>query len=117
MSRFSADLIALVRPGCVVDSRHNCRFHVLQTLEAVKRRIGLKRYDLDVRIELLKPAAGSHEGAARSQPGNEVSNSSRGLLPNLDGRGVIVRLPVCRVVVLICVEVEIRILGEEPPGL
>ena len=51
----------------IVDLRHHGGGHVLQSFQAVERRIGLKRNELDGRVEPAQRSAGADERAARAQ--------------------------------------------------
>src|SRR6185295_4752276 len=77
--------------------------------EAVERRVGLKRNQLDPRAELPQTAAGSDKGAAGTEPGDEMREASARLLDDFRGGGVVVCLPVGVVVVLVRIEIPLRI--------
>ena len=57
--------------------------------------------------ELAQAPAGADERAARAETGDEMRDAALGLLEDLDGGRVVVRLPVGGVVVLIGIEVPI----------
>src|SRR6185369_9748584 len=44
-----------------------------------------------------------------------MSNSAGGLFPDLHSGGFVMCLPIRRIVVLIWIEVEVRVLGKQPP--
>ena len=85
-ARSVLDAQILVGERRIVDARHDRRLHVLQPLEAVKRRIGLKRDQLDRRVERPQPAAGADERAARAEAGDEVRQPAARLLDDLRRR-------------------------------
>ena len=70
----------------IVDAGHDRRLHVLQPLEPVERRVGLKRNQLDRRVELPQPAARADERAAGAEAGDEVRQPAARLLDDLRRR-------------------------------
>src|SRR5260370_21334944 len=95
----------------MVDRRYERGTHVIPTLEAMEGRVGLQADALNSRIQLLEPSLGTHKGAAGSKSGDKVGNVVFGLLPNLERGGLIVRAPICRIAVLIGIEIPLRIAG------
>src|SRR5215216_4667302 len=102
--------MVFVRDGRIIDAGHDGRLHVLQTFKPMKRRVGLERYYFDRRIEFFKPSARPDKSSARAETGDEVSHAPAGLLPYFERSRSVMRLPVGRIVVLIGVEIEFRVL-------
>src|SRR5215213_2634511 len=107
----------LIRYGRLVDGGHDGALHVLHPLQAVEGRVGLEGDDLYGGVVLLKPRRRPHEGAARTEPGDEVRDLTGALLPDLRRRGLVVGARVGRVGVLVRVEVPLGVLRVEPPRL
>ena len=84
---------------------------MLHAFEAVEGRVRLKRDAAYLRIQLLQASRRTDEGAAGAEPGHKVRQPPLGLLENLRTRRLVVGAPVCRVIVLVRVEVEIAVLG------
>src|SRR2546428_13432447 len=83
----------------------------------MKRRVRLQTDATDFRIQLLQPPRRSDECAARPQPSNKVCNAAGCLLPDFAGGGAVMRLPVCRISVLVGVKIVRRIAANKfvPP--
>src|SRR6185295_11192813 len=94
MCFFGADLKVLVRDRRIVDPRHDCRLHMFQTFESMKRRVWLKRDNPYLRIQLFQPPAGPNKRPARAQPRDKMSNPPGGLLPDFIGGRLVMRSPV-----------------------
>src|SRR2546422_3992644 len=97
----------------VVDARHDGRLHVLQSFEAVKRRIGLHRDQFDFGFEFAQTAPRSDESPARAESGDEVSDAPSGLVEYLDACRFVMGAPVSRVVVLVGVKIFVGIGGHD----
>src|SRR5260370_19308346 len=95
----------------MVDRRYERGTDVLPTLEAMEGRVGLQADALSSGIQLVEPSRGTHKGAAGTKSGDKVGNVVFGLLPNLERGGLIVRAPICRIAVLIGIEIPLRIAG------
>ncbi len=83
----------------------------------MERRVRLHGDELDAPPGRAQPAARADERAARAEPRDEVRHVPVCLLEDLDARRVEVRAPVGVAAVLIRVEVPVRILSVNPPGL
>src|SRR3712207_3581136 len=101
----------------VVDRRHYGALHVLHAFDAVKRRVRLKRDKRYLRVVLLQASGGADESAAGAEARDEVRDLAVRLLPDLRRRRLVVRPGIGRIRVLVRVEVLLRLLGVEPPGL
>src|SRR5262249_52595625 len=117
VSRFRPDLQVFVRQFRVVDAGHDRRRHVLQPFKTVKRRVRLERNDPDFGVQFLEPTPDSYKSAACAQSRDKMSYTAACLLPDFQGGTLVVSLPVCRIVVLIRVEVLVRVLGIQPSSL
>src|SRR5918998_1642688 len=101
----------------VVDRGHDRALHVLHALQPVKRRFRLERDDLYPRVVLLETLRGPDEGTAGAEARDEVRDLTVRLLPDLRPRRLVVRTGIRRVGILVRIEVLLRLLGVEPPGL
>src|SRR5262245_42404279 len=86
---------------------------VLQTFQAVKRRVGSHANHLDCRIPALEIAAGTHDGPGGAQRRDEMRDAAFGAGPDFGSR----RLVVCRgigwIAVLVGVPEMIRLTRRE----
>ena len=89
---------------------------MLQTLEAVQRRVGLKGNQFDRRIEPPQPAAGADKRAARPEARDKMRQPTARLLDDLRPGRVVVRAPVRVVVVLVRIEIPLRLCRMQPTG-
>jgi len=103
----------VVQPRRLIDLGHDGLVHVLQPLDGVALH-WLSAHDLDLGVGLLEAAGDAHQGAAGAHAGHEGGDLSVGLLQYLRGRGVVVGLPVGRVVELVGHVVALRVLIEDP---
>ncbi len=101
----------------VVDLRHDCRCHVLQSLKAVEGRVRLHGDALNLRVQLFQSASGPHKSSGGPQGRDKVRHLSFGLLPDFVAGCPVVRAPVFVVRVLICVEIPIRLCRDHLPRL
>src|SRR3989442_11695982 len=79
----------------------------------MKRRVRLQTDATDFRIQLLQPPRRSDECAARPQPSNKVCNAAGCLLPDFAGGRAAMRLPDCRITVLVGIKICRRSGGKD----
>src|SRR5437660_986443 len=79
------DLVGYAR---VPDLRNDRRGDVLEALEAVERILGLDRDGANRRVVLFQAPRVADERARGAQPGDEVSDASRGLREDLHRRAL-----------------------------
>ena len=77
----------------------------------MKRVVRLHAVAFDRGVKFLEPARRADKCAAGPESGNEVGDPAIRLLPNLQSRCLVVRLPVGVVVVLVGVEVLVGLSG------
>ena len=90
---------------------------MLQSFYAVQRRVGLNCNQPHVAIVFAQTPSRSNERAAGSDSSHKMCDASFGLSNDLGSGGVIVRAPIRRVVVLVCIEVTGRIGGQNTARL
>ena len=66
-------------------------------------------HNFNIRAVIFRTAAGSRQRTAGTDPGHKMSNLTGGLLPNLNARGAVVRLPISEIVVLIGQEIPVQL--------
>src|SRR5260370_34210520 len=74
----------------------------------MERCVGLQAHTADFGIEFFEPSRGPAESAARPESRYKMRDAPGSLLPDLVGRGEIVRLPIRGIAVLIRVKISLR---------
>src|SRR5713226_10702314 len=78
---------------------------MLPTLQAVERGVGLQADAANRRVELFQAARYADKRSAGAQAGDKMGDAPAGLLPDFVGGGLVVRAPVCRIGVLVGIEI------------
>ena len=88
---------------------------MLQAFEAVERVLRLDSDRLDRSVVLLEPARRADEGPGGAEPRDEMCDPSGRLLEDLDSGAFVVRTRICRVRVLVGIEVALGVQGHDVP--
>src|SRR5439155_17409259 len=101
----------LIGKSLVPDARHDRRWKVLQTFEAVKRVVRLHSDGVDRRVVLLQAPSDADECAVRAESRDELRDAPARLLEYLDRRAFVMRARVGGVGVLVGIEVHVGVVS------
>src|SRR5258707_12691511 len=92
----------------IVDARNDRRRQMLETFKAMQWTVRLHAEALDRGVELAQSPRDADKRTRGPQAGDKMRYLPTRLPPDFGGRGLIVGLPVCIVVVLIGVKIAPR---------
>src|SRR5690242_21435475 len=82
---------------------------MLPTFQTMEGSIRLQTHTTNSRIQFSKAPRRSNKSATRAQPGDEMGDAARGLVPDFVRGSAVVRLPIRGIAVLIGVKVFVRL--------
>src|SRR5574339_341908 len=93
--------------GWIVNAGLDRGWHMLEPFQSMKGCVRLERNDLYMRQLLAQISARAHQGAGGAETCHKVAHAFIGLTQDLWSCGTVMCLPIGRVIVLVCIPIQV----------